>query len=43
MVLDASYPWGQPLIAGANVLQEAPYPKKKPDMDVIKLQATIAF
>jgi hypothetical protein len=43
MVLDAAYPWGQSLIAGASVLQEAPYPKKKPDMDVIKLQATIAF
>ena len=44
VVLNANYPWGESLVAGSSVLQEAPaYSGKKPDMDVVKLQATIAF
>ena len=34
---------GQPLVAGATSLQQGPYAGMKPDVDVIKLQADIAF
>jgi hypothetical protein len=43
MVLNATWPWGTPLVAGSNVLQAGPYSGKKPDEDVIKLQAEIVF
>jgi hypothetical protein len=43
MVLNQSWPWGTPLVAGSNILQGGPYSGQKPDMDVIKLQATVAF
>jgi hypothetical protein len=43
MVLNGSWPWGAPLVAGSNVLQQGPYSGTKPDMDVLKLQAEIAF
>ncbi len=43
-VLNATWPWGQPLVAGSSVIQEAPaYSGKKPDENVIKLQSEIAF
>jgi hypothetical protein len=43
MLLAGTWPWGAPLVAGSTVLQEGPYAQKKPDEDVVKLQATIAF
>jgi hypothetical protein len=43
MTLAGTWPWGAPLVAGNNILQGGPYAGWKPDMDVIKLQATVAF
>jgi hypothetical protein len=43
MVLNASWPWGAPLVAGANVFQQGPYSQQKPDENIVKLQADIAF
>ena len=43
MLLGGIWPWGAPLVGGNDVLQQGPYQGKKPDMDVVKLQATIAF
>jgi len=43
MVLAKKWPWGAPLIAGNDVIQGGTYANQKPDMDVIKLQATVAF
>lgn len=43
MVLAGQWPWGTPLVAGSDVIQGGAYAGKKPDMDVIKLQATVAF
>jgi len=43
MVLNAQWPWGAPLVAGSNVLQQGPYSGKTPDENVVKLQADIAF
>jgi hypothetical protein len=43
MVLNASWPWGSSLVAGASVLQAGPYSGMTPDANVVKLQADIAF
>jgi hypothetical protein len=43
MVLAGTWPWGEALVAGYDVLQGGAYAHLKPDEDVIKLQATIAF
>ena len=43
MVLAGNWPWGQPLVAGSDTVQGGPYAGQKPDMDVIKLQASAAF
>jgi hypothetical protein len=43
MVLYGRWPWGAPLVTGTDVLQSKPYPGQKPDMDVVKLQASVAF
>jgi hypothetical protein len=43
MVLVGTWPWGTPLVAGSDILQGGPYTGQKPDEDVVKLQATIAF
>ena len=43
MKLNQQWPWGAPLVAGSNVLQQGPYSGKKPDQDVIKFQAELAF
>jgi hypothetical protein len=43
MVLAGTWPWGAPLVAGSNVLQEGPYALMTPDVNVIKLQAEVAF
>jgi len=42
-LLAGQWPWGTPLVAGSDVTQSGVYSGKKPDMDVIKLQATVAF
>lgn len=42
--LNGTWPWGQSLVAGSSVIQEAPaYSGQKPDANVIKLQSEIAF
>lgn len=43
MVLNGTWPWGAPLVAGSNVLQQGPYSGQRPDQNVVKLQADIAF
>jgi hypothetical protein len=43
MVLAGTWPWGQPLVAGSNIVQSGPYAGDTPDRDVIRLQATVAF
>lgn len=43
MVLAGKWPWGQPLVAGSDILQGGPYSGHKPDLDVIKLQASAKF
>jgi hypothetical protein len=43
MVLAGTWPWGTGLVAGSTVLQEGPYAGKRPDANVIKMQADIAF
>jgi hypothetical protein len=43
MVLAGKWPWNAPLIAGNDIIQGGTYAGQKPDMDVIKLQATVAF
>jgi hypothetical protein len=44
MVLNAVWPWGQSLVQGSSVIQQAPaYSGKKPDENVVKLQSEIAF
>jgi len=43
MVLNGTWPWGAPLVAGSNVLQQGPFSGKQPDQNVIKFQADIAF
>jgi hypothetical protein len=43
MTLAAQWPWNVPLVAGNDVVQGGTYARTKPDMDVIKLQATVAF
>jgi hypothetical protein len=45
MVLSARWPapWGAPLVAGSDVLQQGPYAGKTPDENIIKIQADIAF
>jgi hypothetical protein len=30
-------------VAGSDIIQSGPYAGQKPDMDVVKLQATVAF
>ena len=43
MTLVGKWPWGQPLVAGSDINQGSPYTGQKPDMDVVRLQATVAF
>ena len=43
MVLAGKWPWGAPLVAGSDVLQAGPYSGMTPDVNVVKLQAEIAF
>jgi hypothetical protein len=43
MTLAGKWPWGTPLVAGSDIVQGGTYAGHKPDMDVVKLQATVAF
>jgi hypothetical protein len=43
MTLAGKWPWGQFLIPGSTYTQGGPYTGDKPDMDVIKFQASVAF
>jgi hypothetical protein len=43
MVLKGIWPWNTPLVAGTDVVQGGAYAFQKPDENVIKLQAQIAF
>jgi len=43
MTLAGTWPWGVPLVAGSDIIQDSVYVNSKPDMDVIKLQADIRF
>jgi hypothetical protein len=43
MMLAAKWPWGLPLVPGSEILQGGPYSGHKPDMDVIRFQASVAF
>jgi hypothetical protein len=43
MVLGGQWPWGTDMVAGSHITQSGPYIHEKPDMDVVKLQATVAF
>jgi hypothetical protein len=43
MTLAGKWPWGTPLVQGNEILQGGPYAGQKPDMDVIKVQANVAF
>jgi hypothetical protein len=43
MVLAGRWPWGLDLIAGNHITQGSPYTGHKPDMDVIRFQAEVAF
>jgi hypothetical protein len=43
MVLNGQWPWGQDLVQGSHIFQSGPYSGTKPDMDVIKVQATASF
>lgn len=43
MTLSGRWPWGLPLVAGSDIVQGGPYAGDKPDMDVVRLQASVAF
>jgi hypothetical protein len=43
MVLSGRWPWGAPLVAGNDIIQQGPYSGMKPDTNVVKLQADISF
>jgi hypothetical protein len=43
MVVAGKWPWGQDLVAGSRIIQGGPYAGEKPDMDVVKLQASVTF
>jgi hypothetical protein len=44
MVLNATWPWGESLVQGSNVIQQAAaYSGKTPDANVYKLQSEISF
>jgi hypothetical protein len=43
MTLAGRWPWSTPLVAGSDIIQGGAFAGQKPDMDVIRLQASIAF
>ena len=43
MTIAGKWPWGQPLVAGSDIVQSGPYSGWEPDRDVLKIQAEISF
>jgi hypothetical protein len=43
MTLAGRWPWGTPLVAGSDIIQGGTYAGHKPDMDVLRLQASVYF
>jgi hypothetical protein len=43
MVIAGRWPWGQPIIPGSTVTQGGEYTNETPDMDVVKIQASVTF
>jgi hypothetical protein len=43
MTLAGRWPWGTPLVAGTDIVQGGTYAGHKPDMDVVRMQASISF
>lgn len=43
MTLAGRWPWGTPLVAGSDIIQGGTYAGHKPDMDVVRLQASVVF
>ncbi len=43
MLLHQQWPWGEELVAGNSIIQSSPYAGLKPDANIVKLQATVAF
>jgi hypothetical protein len=43
MQLAGTWPWGAPLVAGTDILQSGAYAHTRPDYNVVKIQAEIAF
>ncbi len=43
MTLVGRWPWGTPLVPGSDIVQTSRYDGQKPDMDVIRIQASVAF
>jgi hypothetical protein len=43
MQLAGRWPWGTPLVAGSDIVQGGTYAGLKPDMDVVRVQASVAF
>jgi hypothetical protein len=43
ILLAGQWPWGAEMVAGSSNLQGGKYSLQKPDEDVVKLQATVAF
>lgn len=43
MQLAGKWPWGTPLVAGSDIIQGGAYAGRTPDMDVVRLQASVAF
>jgi hypothetical protein len=43
MTLAGRWPWGTPLVPGSDIIQGGTYAGYKPDMDVVRLQASVSF
>ena len=43
MTLAGVWPWGMTVVPGSEFTQGGPYTGHKPDMDVIRVQATVKF
>jgi hypothetical protein len=43
MTLAGRWPWGTPLVAGSDIVQGGTFAGQKPDMDVVRLQASVLF
>ena len=43
MVLDGTWPWGSPLVAGTDITQAGAYANTRADYNVVKLQAEATF